>query len=105
MARNYYALVRPRAKQPVGWTQSQPPAAVMFSVRYDATSLVPDLAPGAGQAVQAAGGLALLRELSVQPWPRPVVVFFSGGDGMQNLGTRNMLLALAEAPQAWRATR
>ena len=101
-ARNYYALVRPRVKQPQGWTQSQPPAALMFSVRYDATSLVPDLAPGAGQAIQAAAGLALLRDLSNQAWSRPVVVFFSGADGIQNLGTRNMLLALAEAPQAWR---
>jgi hypothetical protein len=46
--------------------------------------------------------LALLRNLSDQPWSRPVVVFFSGGDGIQNLGTRNMFLALAEAPQLWR---
>lgn len=102
IARNYYALVRPRVSPPAGWTASLPPAAMMFSVRYDATSMVPGLAPGAGQAVQAASGLALLRDLSQRPWARPVVVFFSGGDGIQNLGTRSMFLALAHAPQQWR---
>ncbi|MEO6436816.1 MAG: hypothetical protein ABIP55_13790, partial [Tepidisphaeraceae bacterium] len=101
-ALNFYALVRPRIKQPDSWSASLPPAAMMFSVRFDATSLVPDLAPGASQAIQAASGLALLRRLSQEPWSRPVVVFFSGGDGIQNLGTRNMFLALGEAPQLWR---
>ncbi|HSV15070.1 MAG TPA: ABC transporter permease, partial [Tepidisphaeraceae bacterium] len=93
---NYYALVP--ANKP---TPSQSPGALMFSVPYDASSLVPDLAPGAGQAVQAAAGLALLRDLSRHPLDRPVIVFFSGADTIQFLGTRNMFLALGTAPATW----
>jgi ABC-type antimicrobial peptide transport system permease subunit len=77
--------------------------ALMFSVPLDSTSLVPDLSPGASQAVQTASGLALVRELSKQPWKRPVVVFFSGADGIQFLGTRNMLMALGSSPANWHA--
>ena len=92
MARNYYALVR----------GSKPAPALMFSVPLEASSLVPGLAPGASQAVQTACGLALLRDLSRHPWGRPVVVSFTGADSIQMLGTRNMLLALAEPPALWR---
>jgi hypothetical protein len=95
LATNYFALVRPAQKTPGA-------AALMFSVPLDSTSLVPDLAPGAGQAVQTAAGLALLRDLSKHPWNRPVVVFFSGADGIQFLGTRNMFLALGTSPAEWR---
>jgi ABC-type lipoprotein release transport system permease subunit len=102
-ARNYYALVRPARKAPDGWDLSRPPAAIMFSVPYDASSLVPDLAPGASQAVQSASGLALLRSLSSKAWDRPVVVFFGGADSIQMLATRNMFLALGESPAAWHA--
>src|SRR5437764_2360337 len=72
MARNYYALVRTPKRIPDGWTQSQPPASLTFSAPIDSSSLVPDLAPGASQATQAACGLALLRDLSQHPWNRPV---------------------------------
>jgi hypothetical protein len=94
-ATNFFALVRPAQKAPGS-------AALMFSVPLDSTSLVPDLGPGAGQAVQVAAGLALLRELSTHPWNRPVMVFFSGADGIQFLGTRNMFLALGTSPAEWR---
>src|SRR5581483_3870074 len=100
-ARNLYALVRPAKPTPDGWTQSHPPAALMFSASFDSSSLVPDLSPGASQCTQAACGLALLRALSAHTWNRPVVVFFSGADSVQFLGTRNMFLALAESPATW----
>src|SRR5206468_1355897 len=81
-AANFYALVRSSAPTSSG--------ALMISVPYDSTGLVPDLATGASQATQAACGLALLRDLSKTPLPRPVVVFFTGADAIQMLGTRNM---------------
>jgi ABC-type lipoprotein release transport system permease subunit len=93
-ATNYFALVRPLKNNPGR-------AALMFSVPLDSTSLVPDLSPGASQAVQTAAGLALVRELSKKPWNRPVVVFFSGADGIQFLGTRNMFFALGVPPITW----
>jgi hypothetical protein len=103
MACNYYALVRPSKPAPDGWTQSKSPAALMFSVPMESSSLVPDLSPGAGQAVQTAAGLALLREIAAHPWDRPVVVFFCGADSIQHLGTRNMFMALGESPQIWQS--
>ncbi len=102
-ARNYYALVMPKNGLPTGWNPDwQKPAALMFSVAYDSSGLVPELAKGAGQAVQAASGLALLRDLSKQPLDRPVVVFFGGADSIQFLATRNMFMALSDPPSKWR---
>jgi hypothetical protein len=100
-AANLYALVKPQ-QSIANWTQSLPPAALMVSVPFDASSLVPDLAPGASQAVQTAAGLALLRDIAAHPWPRPVVLAFTGGDSMNMLATRNLCLAFAEAPALWR---
>ncbi|HEX3355374.1 MAG TPA: hypothetical protein VHS31_00230, partial [Tepidisphaeraceae bacterium] len=100
-ARNFYALVKPASKSFEEWAVSQPPATLMFSSAYESSSLVPDLSPGAGQAVQAAAGLALLRGAAAHPWARPVVFFFSGADSIQDLGTRNMFLALGESPVVW----
>lgn len=99
-ARNIYVLVR--AKEPAARPVNEimPPAAMMFSAPFDSSSLVPELAPGASQAVQAAGALALLRDAAKAPANRPVVFFFSGADSIQFLGTRNMFLALAEPPSA-----
>src|SRR5439155_2215780 len=74
----------------------------MISVPYDSTGLVPDLANGASQATQAACGLALLRDLSKNPLQRPVIITFTGGDGIQMLATRNMFLALSDPPALWR---
>ena len=100
-AANLYAFVPARVDRIEGWNQSQPPAALMISVPFDSSGLVPDLAVGASQAVQAACGLALLRDLAREPLDRPVVVVFGGADSIQMLGTRNMLLALAESPARW----
>jgi hypothetical protein len=122
VARNYYALVQSpllaavnRLPQSARWALGrsmniapadyQPttaPAALMFSVPFESSGLVPDLAKGASQAVQTAAGLALLRDLSRQPLNRPVVVFFSGGDSIQFLGMRNMFMALSDVPAHWR---
>jgi len=100
--RNLYALVRgARSPLPQG-AGAAPPAAMMISVPFEASGLVPDLAVGASQAVQAAAGLALVRELSRQPANRPVVVFFGGADSVQFLATRNMLMALSDVPAVWR---
>ncbi len=100
-ARNFYALVKPAKQSFDGWTASQPPAALRFSEPYESSSLVADLAPGAGQAAQAAAGLALLRGVAAHPWSRPVIFFFSGADSIQDLATRNMFLALGESPAVW----
>jgi len=102
IARNYYALVRAPNRTPAGWASTIPPASLMFSVPFESSSLVPDLAPGASQAIQAACGLALLRDITAHPWDRSVVVFFEGADSLQALGTRNMFLALGESPAKWR---
>ncbi len=101
-ARNFYALVRPAKTAPAGWNNSLPPAAITFSVPYESSSLVPDLSPGASQATQAACGLALLRDVAARAWDRPVFLYFSGGDSVQNLATRNMFMALAKPPIGWR---
>jgi hypothetical protein len=102
-ARNYYALVPPTTpkKSPDGWDLSLPPAAITFSVPYESSCLVPDLATGASQAVQAASGLALLRSIAHKPWDRPVLICFTGGDSIQMLATRNLFLALGESPAVW----
>jgi hypothetical protein len=101
MAVNLYALVRPR--QPIaGWAPKSPPGALMISVPFDSTGLVPDLANGASQATQAASGLAILRDLATHPLDRPVVLFFGGADGIQMLATRNMFMALSDPPAIWK---
>jgi ABC-type lipoprotein release transport system permease subunit len=95
---NYYALVRPVTAPLTGTT---PPAALGIVVPFDSSSLVPDLSPGASQAVQTASGLALLRDLSARPPPRPVLFCFTGADSISFLGSRNMYMALADVPATW----
>ncbi|MGB7160146.1 MAG: hypothetical protein WBD40_18915, partial [Tepidisphaeraceae bacterium] len=93
MARNYYALVKGRG--PTG------SAALTISAPFESSSLVPDLAPGASQAIQAACGLAMLRDAARNPLDRPLMVFFGGADSIQFLATRNMFLALSDVPAQW----
>ncbi|HEV2292736.1 MAG TPA: ABC transporter permease [Tepidisphaeraceae bacterium] len=92
MARNYYALVKGRTSGD---------AALTFSAPFESSSLVPDLAPGASQATQAACGLAILRDAAANPLDRPVMVAFTGADSIQFLGSRNMFLALSDVPALW----
>lgn len=98
---NLYALVPPRvtAAAPAG---RLPPAAITLIAPLDSTSLVPDLSPGASQAVQPALALALLRSFAARPPDRPVLVCFTSGDGIQFAGTRQAMMALADAPNTWR---
>lgn len=92
-ASNFYALLaRPESKGP----------AVMLSAGYDSSGLVPDLAVGASQAVQPAAALGIMRDLATSPPERPVLLFLGGGDTLQFMATRQMLLALAESPVKWR---
>lgn len=98
---NLYALVG-AGTRPNGWSDPTAPRALVLSAPYESSGLVPDLAPGAGQAVQAAAGLALLRDLARRPVNRPVLVAFTGADSVQMKATRNMLMALAQPPASWR---
>jgi|GEM_PF-840767 len=121
-ATNFYALVRPPQLKllrelppaaqwvlgrtmnfgPAGWGPSVNPGALVVSAPYESSSLVPDLAPGAGQAVSAAAGLSLLRELAAQPVGRPVMVFFSGGDSLHFRASREMMMSFGEPPSMTR---
>lgn len=94
-AHNYYALVRAKAQ-----TDAPNPADVL-SVPFDSGCLVPEVGYAASQAVQTASGLAMLRQFAEKPISRPVLVFFSGADSIQMLGTRNMFMALADPPKLW----
>lgn len=97
-----WAISRAAPIAPPGWAATTSPPMVMFSAAYDATSLVPDLAPGASQAAQVAAALQLMREAAANPADRPVGFFFSGADGMQFIGTRQMFLTLSDSPALWR---
>lgn len=99
-ARNFYALVPGRVKTPAGW-KGENPGVLMFSVPYDSSGLVPDLAKGASQAVQTAAGLNLLRDFASRPTQRPVMVFFGGADSIEFTATRQMFMALSDIPSIW----
>jgi hypothetical protein len=74
---------------------------MMISVPYESSGLVPDLAQGAGQAVNTAAGLYLLRQAAAHPLDRPVIFFFGGCDSIQFRATREMLMAFADVPAIW----
>ncbi len=101
-AHNFYALIKGTTRRPTGWQGSQNPGVLMFSAGYESSSLVPDLAKGASQAVQTAAALNLLRDFSAHPTERPVMVFFGGADSINMLATRNMFMALSDVPKTWR---
>ncbi len=98
-ASNYYALVMGRTAVPDKWDpKANPPGVLCISVPLDAGGLVPDLAAGAGQAVQTAAGLSMLRDIARRPLARPVLVAFTSADAINYRGTREMFLALADVP-------
>ncbi len=101
-ARNFYAYIPGTTDRPQGWTGNLNPGVLMFSVGYESSGLVPDLAKGASQAVQTAAGLNLLRDFAQRPTERPVMVFFGGADSISMLATRNMFMALSDVPKVWR---
>ncbi|HEY0009560.1 MAG TPA: ABC transporter permease [Tepidisphaeraceae bacterium] len=104
-ARNLYAYVAPKDSLPVPRTRQgdagQPWAALTIVTSVDTSAIVPDLAPAAGQAVQPAAALAMLRDYAVNPPKRPVLFVFTGADSMNLAGTRQMLMALGDAPAKW----
>jgi hypothetical protein len=104
-ARNVYVYVPPRdpldppkdkSGQPIPW------ATLAVVTPVDAAGLVPDFSPAAGQAVQPATALAMLKNVAENPLRRPVLFCFTGGDGLNLYGTRQMLMALADPPVKWR---
>ena len=99
---NLLALIVPPVAGPGAAGAS---AALAITVPYDSSSLVPDLAPAASQAVQAACGLALLRDWSRHPPAKPVLICFTGGDSTAFLATRHLLLAMTDPPAAWAPER
>ncbi len=104
VAFNYFALVKPPGP-PVSGPGGMPSAALAITVPYDSSCLVPDLAPAASQAAQAASGLALLRDLSRRPLAKPVLFCFTGGDSVAFQASRQMLMALSDPPATWAAER
>ena len=74
-----------------------PPLAL--AAPYDAMSVVPTLAPGADDAVDAALLLALLRRFGEAPPPRPLLFCFVDANGINQLGMRQLLLLLTATPQ------
>ena len=95
---NFVVLVRPTDARTTA-------AALAITVPYDSSSLVPDLAPAASQAVQAACGLAMLREWAARPPTRPVVVCFTGGDSTAFQASRQLFMAMSDPPATWAAER
>jgi ABC-type antimicrobial peptide transport system permease subunit len=97
---NYYVLVKPKRGSP-SRAFGRNPAAMMISVPYESSGLVPDLAQGAGQAANTAAGLYLLRQAAANPLDRPVLFFFGGCDSIQFRATREMLMAFSDVPAIW----
>ena len=91
-ARNLYALVKPKP-------EAMGRKALAICVPVDAMSVVPDLAPGADVAVDAAMGLTLLRHFTANPPARPVLVAFLDAQSINILGVRHMAGALSVAEE------
>jgi len=83
---NIYALLKPRA-------QGAPRRAVAVAVPYDAVGIVPELAPAADTAVDAALVLNVLRAFAENPPDRPFLFAFVDAYSMNQLGIREMLSA------------
>ncbi|MCG3178470.1 MAG: hypothetical protein BIFFINMI_00797 [Phycisphaerae bacterium] len=94
-ATNLYALLPARAG-----TRPKPAIAVVAPI--DAMSIVPDLAPGADAAVDAAAALGLLRHFAADRLSRPMLFAFADAYGINLLGPRHMLGALGYTPKQTR---
>jgi hypothetical protein len=91
-ATNIYALVKPAGTPP-------PEQALAFVAPMDSMSVVPELAPGADEALDAAMLLNLLRHFAEQPPARPMLFGFLDAYAVKQLGMRQMMLALAILPE------
>ena len=76
--------------------------AITVVAQVDATGMVPDFSPAAGQAVQPAVALGMLRDFATNPPKRPMLFAFTGADAFALSGSRQMLMALADPPRKWR---
>ncbi len=90
-ATNIYAAVTPREPSEAG--------AIAIGIPMDSMSVVPELAPGADAAVDAAFGLNALRRFAANPPRRPVLFTFIDGYAFDQRGLREMLVTLAADPQ------
>lgn len=88
---NVFALIMP-AKMP------EPQQALVIGVPIDSMSVVPQLAPGADNAVDTALALNVLRLYARRPPARPVLFAFVDAYAFNQLGVRQMLGALAVPP-------
>jgi len=91
-ATNIYALLKPAGT-------AEPRRALAIAAPIDAVSAVPDLAPGADAAVDAATALAALRRMAQRPPEHPVLFAFLDAYAIDQLGMRRMLLALGSLPE------
>ncbi len=89
-AQNIYATI-PGTDQSVG-------RPVIFTASYDAMSIVPDIAPGADNAVDTAFLLNMIDHLSLHPPKRSVLIAFIDGYGFNQLGMREALAMLTITP-------
>ncbi len=85
-ARNLYALVKPENYE--GGEK-----AIVVMVPFDAMSVVPELAPGADAAVDAALALELIKYSSKNPPRHPVMFAFVDAYAINQLGVRQALLS------------
>lgn len=104
-ATNLYAYVQPTNPLPATNDKGETIkaySAMTVIAPYDATGIVYDNSPAAGQAAQVAAALAMLRDYAANPARRPVLVAFTGADSLNLIGSRQMLMAFGDAPDKWR---
>jgi len=83
----------------------EPRQAVAVAVQMDDAGLVPELSPGADQAVDAAFALNMLRWFAAHPAERPLLFVFLDGQSINERGMREFLAAAAVTPserKRWR---
>ena len=97
-ATNIWALVPPAGDAP-------PQRALAVGVQADAMGIVPELAPGADAAVDAALALNLLRRYAEHRPARPLLVAFFDAYGFAQLGVREMLMTLMATDKETRPLR
>jgi hypothetical protein len=106
--RNVYGLLKPNpsTRTPAGERAGERAGArgrgvMTFLAPLDASGIVPGRAPGASQAINTAGLLAIARAARAWELDRPLLFAFTSGDEVQYHGTRQMLLALGDSPVQW----
>lgn len=91
-ATNVYAMVEPREG-------TAPRPALAIAAQIDSSGVVPDQAPGADAAIDAALALEALRHFAVNRPALPIVFTFFDAQTINQLGARQMLGALSLTPE------